>query len=198
MKKKSYVTGPPFKDKSNQSEHNVLPSKSSKMETTTETKHSVMPDDASKDALIIYYFYFFYKKNRRAYQQLASSPSVLPVRPPSLLHRLHGVERGAGRVSARGQESNRTAAQTSQGNKGSEHWAVPCRPSLRCWSTMAARRRGPSRASWTRVASCYPIYAHGEAAALRDSLLRVDDKGWLPWLSPNQAVNPVPVLVAGC
>jgi hypothetical protein len=44
----------------------------------------------------------------------------------------------------------------------------------------------------------YPIYAHGEAAALRDSLLRVDDKGWLPWLSPNQAVNPVPVPVAGC
>jgi hypothetical protein len=33
---------------------------------------------------------------------------------------------------------------------------------------------------------------------LRDSLLRVDDKGWLPWLSPNQAVNPVPVPVAGC
>ena len=36
------------------------------METTTETKHSVMPDDASKDALIIiiFIFIFFIKKQK--------------------------------------------------------------------------------------------------------------------------------------
>ena len=51
-KKTSDVTGPPFKDKSNQSEHNVLPPKSAKMKTKTETKHLVMPEDASKDAEI--------------------------------------------------------------------------------------------------------------------------------------------------
>jgi hypothetical protein len=34
------------------------------METTTETKHSVMPDDASKDALIIYFFIFLIKKQK--------------------------------------------------------------------------------------------------------------------------------------
>ena len=51
-KKTSDVTGPPFKDKSNQSEHNVLPPKSAKMKTKTETKQSVMPEDVSKDAEI--------------------------------------------------------------------------------------------------------------------------------------------------
>jgi len=34
------ATGPPFKEKSNQSKHNVPPSKNAKMETTTETEHS--------------------------------------------------------------------------------------------------------------------------------------------------------------
>ena len=51
-KKTIDVTGPPFKDKSNQSEHNVLPPKSAKMKSKTETKQSVMPEDVSKDAEI--------------------------------------------------------------------------------------------------------------------------------------------------
>jgi hypothetical protein len=37
----------------------------------------------------------------------------------------------------------------------------------------------------------HPVEAHGKAVALRDPLLQVDDKGWVPWLSPDQAVNPV-------
>jgi hypothetical protein len=28
---------------------------------------------------------------------------------------------------------------------------------------------------------------------LCDPLLRVDDVGWVPWLHPDQAANPVPV-----
>ncbi len=30
---------------------------------------------------------------------------------------------------------------------------------------------------------------------MRDPLLRVDDEGWVPWLSPDQAATPVPVAI---
>ena len=30
---------------------------------------------------------------------------------------------------------------------------------------------------------------------MRDPLLQVDDEGWRPWLSPDQAANPVPVAI---
>ena len=57
--------------------------------------------------------------------------------------------------------------------------------------------RGQSQASWTQVASApHPVETHCEAVALRgDPLLRVDDEGWVPWLSPDQAANPVPVAI---
>ena len=45
------------------------------------------------------------------------------------------------------------------------------------------------------VPSASLVETHGEAVALRDPLLRVDDKGWVPWLSPDQAANPVPVAI---
>ena len=54
LKKTIDVTGPSFKDKRKQSKHNVLPSKSVKMETAMETKHLVLHEDASKDAFISY------------------------------------------------------------------------------------------------------------------------------------------------
>ena len=41
----------------------------------------------------------------------------------------------------------------------------------------------------------HPIEAHGQAVTLSDPLLRVDDKGQVLRLSPNQAANPVPVVI---
>ena len=45
------------------------------------------------------------------------------------------------------------------------------------------------------MASAPSIETPREAVTLRDPLLRVDDEGWVPWLSPDQAANPVPVAI---